>query len=226
VGKTTVAAAIALALARRGLPVTLTTTDPAAHIGEVLPDPPVGLTLARIDPHAETAAYQQRVMDDAGAGLDATARDLLAEDLRSPCTEEVAVFHAFARTVADAADRWVVIDTAPTGHSLLLLQSAYGFSTRTADDDRPAARLYRTLSDPDRTRIVLMTLPEATPVHEARALQDDLARTGLIPWVWLVNQALSATGTTHAVLRARADDEARWIAEAGLLSSRPPVVLP
>lgn len=226
VGKTTIAAAIALALARQGLPVTLTTTDPADHIDQVLADPPDNLTLSRIDPQAETAAYQQQVMADAGADLDAAARELLAEDLRSPCTEEVAVFHAFARTVAQAADRWVVIDTAPTGHSLLLLQSAYGLCAQATGDERPATALYRTLADPARTRIVLVTLPEATPVHEAGALQDDLARTGLAPWTWVVNQALSATRTTHPVLAARARSEDRWIDQAAARSARPPVVLP
>ena len=226
VGKTTVAAALALALARRGLPVTLTTTDPAAHVDQVLPDPPASLTVARIDPAAETTRYQEKVMDDAGAGLDAGARDLLAEDLRSPCTEEVAVFHAFARTVANATDHWVVIDTAPTGHTLLLLQSALGFTAQASPQDGPAANLYRTLADPSRTRIVLVTLPEATPVHEAAALQDDLARTGLAPWTWIVNQALSGTGTTDPVLAARAHAERRWIDEAADRSTRPPVVLP
>lgn len=226
VGKTTVAAVIALGLARRGLPVTLTTTDPAAHIDQALPDPPANLTLTRIDPIAETTGYRRQVMEDAGADLDAAARDLLAEDLRSPCTEEVAVFHAFARTVADATDRWAVIDTAPTGHTLLLLASAHGFTTHTTADERPAATLFRTLADPERTRIVLVTLPEATPVHEARSLQDDLARTGLAPWAWVVNQALSATGTTHHVLRARARAEDRWLAEVERASARPPVVLP
>jgi arsenite-transporting ATPase len=224
VGKTTMAAAIALGLATRGLPVTLTTTDPADHLGMILPDPPANLTVTGIDPHLETVAYQQQVMDDAGAQLDAGARDLLAEDLRSPCTEEVAVFYAFARTVADAADRWVVIDTAPTGHTLLLLQSAHGFADTAADG--PASRLYATLMDADRTRIVLVTLPESTPVHEAVALQDDLARTGLTPWTWVVNQALSTTGTTHPVLQARAHEESRWIAEAHAASARTPVVLP
>jgi arsenite-transporting ATPase len=230
VGKTTIAAAIALALADRGLPVTLTTTDPAAHVDNVLPDPPPNLATTRIDPAAETAAWTDHVLATAGARLDAAARNLLTEDLRSPCTEEVAVFHAFARTVADAADRFVVIDTAPTGHTLLLLESSQSFArqatARGARADDAATTLFASLADPGRTRIVLVALPEATPVHEALALQADLARSGLSPWTWVANSSLAATGTTDPVLRARAAEEARWLDEITDASPRRPAVVP
>jgi len=230
VGKTTIAAALALALADRGLPVTLTTTDPAAHVDDVLPDPPANLAITRIDPAAETAAWTEHVLATAGAGLDDGARDLLTEDLRSPCTEEVAVFHAFARTVADAAGRFVVVDTAPTGHTLLLLESSQSFArqatARGAQADDAATTLFASLADPSRTRIVLVALPEATPVHEALALQADLARSGLRPWTWVANSSLAATDTTDPVLRARAADEARWLAEITDASPRHPVIVP
>jgi arsenite-transporting ATPase len=230
VGKTTVAAAIALALAERGLPVTLTTTDPAAHVSSVLPDPPAGLEVTRLDPASETAAWTEHVLSTAGSGLDDAARDLLAEDLRSPCTEEVAVFHAFARTVADAAGRFVVIDTAPTGHTLLLLESSQSFarqaSARGDRADDPATSLFAALADERRTRIVLVALPEATPVHEAVALQDDLARSGLRPWTWVANSSLAAASPSDPVLRARAADEARWLLEMSAASPRRPVVVP
>ena len=229
VGKTTVAAAIALALADRGLPVSLTTTDPAAHVNDVLPDPPANLTITRIDPVAETAAYTAHVLAAVGAQLDAAALDLLTEDLRSPCTEEVAVFHAFARTIADAAGRYVVIDTAPTGHTLLLLDSSASFARQagtspTADPDSAPARLFGSLADPDHTRILLVALPEATPVHEAQELQADLARAGLTPYTWVANSALSATTTTDPVLLARAAQESRWLTEIARSSPRAPVV--
>ena len=231
VGKTTIAAAIALALADRGLPVSLTTTDPAAHVTDVLPDPPGNLTVTRIDPIAETEAYTAHVLATAGAQLEAAARDLLAEDLRSPCTEEVAVFHAFARTVADAAGRYVVIDTAPTGHTLLLLQSSASFARQAETSgqgrpDSPAATLFGSLSDTSRTRILLVALPEATPVHEAMDLQADLDRAGLVPWTWVVNSALSATTTTDPVLLARASEESRWLTEIAASSPRVPAVVP
>jgi len=231
VGKTTIAAAIALALADRGLPATLTTTDPAAHVDNALPDPPANLAVTRIDPEAETAAWTEHVLATAGAELDDSGRDLLTEDLRSPCTEEVAVFHAFARTVADAPGRFVVIDTAPTGHTLLLLESSQAFarqaaaSTREAPDEA-ATTLFASLADPERTRIILVALPEATPVHEAMDLQADLARSGLKPWTWVANTALSATATTDPVLRARAAQENRWLAEIVAASPRRPVVIP
>ncbi|RYV51319.1 arsenical pump-driving ATPase [Pengzhenrongella frigida] len=229
VGKTTVAAAIALALADRGLPVSLTTTDPAAHVNDVLPDPPSNLTITRIDPVAETVAYTAHVLGTAGSQLDPAALDLLTEDLRSPCTEEVAVFHAFARTIADSGDRYVVIDTAPTGHTLLLLQSSASFARQAeasarADVDSPAGRLFGSLSDPDHTRILLVALPEATPVHEAQELQADLARAGLAPYTWVANSALSATTTTDPVLLAHAAQESRWLAEIARSSPHSPVV--
>ena len=231
VGKTTIAAAIALALADRGLPVSLTTTDPAAHVHDVLSDPPANLTITRIDPVAETAAYTAHVLDTAGAQLDPAALDLLTEDLRSPCTEEVAVFHAFARTIADADGRYVVIDTAPTGHTLLLLESSQSFARQAQIGSEhgaasPAARLFGSLSDPAHTRILLVALPEATPVHEAQDLQADLERAGLTPYAWVVNSALSATSTKDPVLRARAAQEGRWLTEITRSSPRPPAVVP
>lgn len=230
VGKTTIAAAIAVALADRGLPVTLTTTDPAAHVTDVLPDPPANLVITRIDPEAETATWTQHVLATAGAGLDDGALDLLTEDLRSPCTEEVAVFHAFARTVAEAPGRYVVIDTAPTGHTLLLLESSQSFARQATNSsrgtqDEAATTLFASLADPERTRIILVALPEATPVHEAMDLQADLARSGLTPWTWVANMALSATATTDPVLRARAAQENRWLAEIVAASPRRPVVI-
>jgi arsenite-transporting ATPase len=231
VGKTTIAAAIALALADRGLPVTLTTTDPAGHVTDVLPDPPSNLVVTKIDPEAETAAWTEHVLATAGASLDHAALDLLSEDLRSPCTEEVAVFHAFARTVAGAAGRYVVIDTAPTGHTLLLLESSQTFARQAAAatveaPDEAATTLFASLADLERTRIVLVALPEATPVHEAVDLQADLARAGLKPWTWVVNTALSATATTDPVLRARAAQENRWVAEIAAASPRRPAIVP
>lgn len=231
VGKTTIAAAIALALAERGLPVWLTTTDPAAHVHDVVPDPPANLTITRIDPVAETARYTAHVLATAGARLEPAALDLLTEDLRSPCTEEVAVFHAFARTIAEAHDRYVVVDTAPTGHTLLLLESSETFARQAARSPQASgssapAQLFGSLSDPARTRILLVAQPEATPVHEALELQADLARAGLEPYTWVVNAALCATPTTDPVLRARAAHETRWLAEIGHASPRPPVVSP
>jgi arsenite-transporting ATPase len=229
VGKTTVAAAIAVALAARGHQVTLTTTDPAAHVADALPDPPRNLTVTRIDPAAETASYTEGVLATAGKDLDAEAYALLEEDLRSPCTEEVAVFQAFARTVAAAADRYVVIDTAPTGHTLLLLDSSRSFARQVAAQagalPEPAAQLLDTLTDAAHTRILLVTVPEATPVHEATRLQVDLARAGITPFGWVVNMSLAATATTDPILQARAGPERRWISEVSRLSGRPPTIL-
>lgn len=217
VGKTSVAAAVAFELAHRGHTVTLTTTDPASHVSGVLRGSLTGLTVTRIDPVEETRAYTDAVMLEAGRSLDARGRDLLAEDLRSPCTEEVAVFHAFARTLYATGDEFVVIDTAPTGHTLLLLDSSRSFARQMAsqsgDLPQAASALLDTLADPERTRILLVTLAEATPVHEAAQLMRDLARAGITPFSWVVNSSLAASGTKDPVLAARARAEVPYLGE-------------
>ncbi len=231
VGKTTVAASIALSIARQGVPVVLSTTDPAAHLTSVLGDVwalPPNLSVESINPAAATAAYTAEVLENAGAGLDSSARDVLIEDLRSPCTEEIAVFREFAATVARAQDGVVVLDTAPSGHTLLLLDAARSFqrevSRQSAEVPREVEALLDRLADPDFTRIVVVTLAEATPVHEAEDLQDDLLRAGIRPTAWVVNQSMLATGTTDPILAALAGNEARWIDEAARIGGRVAVV--
>jgi arsenite-transporting ATPase len=231
VGKTTVAAAVALALADRGHPVTLTTTDPAAHLVSTLGSADAaGLQVSRIDPVAETAAYTAEVLAGAGADLPADARAVLEEDLASPCTEEIAVFQAFARTVEQAQHGFVVLDTAPTGHTLLLLDAARSYS-RELDRQRGqlpdhVVHLLDRLADPASTFVLLVALAEATPVHEAARLQADLARTGITPTAWVLNQSLLAAAPTDPVLRARANEEAPHLAEVTAGLARQTVVLP
>lgn len=211
VGKTTLAAAIAVELARRGHPVHLSTTDPAAHLEHALSDDVEGLTVDRIDPTVETRRYAERVLATKGKGLDEEGRRLLREDLRSPCTEEVAVFHAFSKVVREAARGFVVLDTAPTGHTLLLLDQtgAYDREVRRNAGGLPGSittPLAR-LRDPAYTRIVIATLPETTPVLEAAALQTDLRRAGIEPSAWVVNRSLAAAAPTDPLLVARAQAE-------------------
>ncbi|MCZ8179071.1 MAG: arsenical pump-driving ATPase [Rhizobium sp.] len=209
VGKTTVAAAVAVGLASRGHTVHLTTTDPAAHLSFVVgADALPGLSVDRIDPAAETARYIEKIMATKGRDLDDDGKALLREDLASPCTEEVAVFHAFARVVGEARTSFVVIDTAPTGHTLLLLDATGAYHrqmTRHIAEDAPGRMVtpLMRLQDPAYTRVLLVTLPETTPVSEASALQDDLRRAGIEPYGWVVNKAMAITGTRDPLLRAR-----------------------
>jgi arsenite/tail-anchored protein-transporting ATPase len=224
VGKTTLAAVIARCLARDGHPVHLTTTDPAAHVASLAGSDLPALTVTRIDPKAETAAYAAEVLATVGADLDEEGRALLQEDLRSPCTEEIAVFRAFARVVAEGEKEFVVIDTAPTGHTLLLLDATETYHrevTRSLSEIPEAVRrLLPRLRDPDYTSILLLTLPEATPVHEAAALQADLRRAQIEPYAWVVNQSLSPHAPSDPVLSARKRQEARYLDEVRSLSSR------
>ncbi len=217
VGKTSVAAAIAVELARRGHPVSLSTTDPAAHVSWFIDDAPAGLKVGRIDAESETSAYRAEVMGEVGTKLDEQGRALLTEDLRSPCTEEVAVFRTFARTVAEGKNGFVVLDTAPTGHTILLLDAAEAYHRevlrQSSNMPESVRELLPRLRDPDFTRILLVTLPEATPVHEAARLQSDLARAEIRPFGWVINQSLAPVTTADSILRSRQANEHGYIAE-------------
>jgi arsenite-transporting ATPase len=218
VGKTTVAAAIAVALAERGFDVHLSTTDPAAHVAAALAmDELPGLTVGRIDPVSETSKYTNEVMQQAGGNLDAEGKALLEEDLRSPCTEEIAVFRAFANTVAEGTDRFVVLDTAPTGHTILLLDSALAYHrevTRQSNQmPESVENLLPRLRDPNFTRVLVITLPEATPVHEAAKLQQDLQRADITPFAWVINQSLVPLDVSDQTLRQRQQHEWPFIHE-------------
>jgi arsenite-transporting ATPase len=228
VGKTTIAAAIATELVRRGHQVHLSTTDPAAHIA-VAAGQLEGLHISRIDPQAETRSYVEQVLATAGRDLDAKARALLEEDLRSPCTEEIAVFRAFARTVAQGRDAVVVLDTAPTGHTLLLLDATESYhreiARKASDMPEEVRELLPRLRDADFTRVLVVTLPEATPVHEAAALQVDLRRAAIEPFAWVVNQSFAGSGSRDPLLVARGNGEIQFIREVtGQLSKRTALV--
>ncbi|MBI3131789.1 MAG: arsenical pump-driving ATPase [Acidobacteria bacterium] len=218
VGKTSVARRLARDLSAAGRRVHLTTTDPAG--GNDLPhagDTTSRLTISRIDPEAETAAYTEEVIDQAGRDLDPAGRALLEEDLRSPCTAEIAVFRAFAKEVARGLEGFVVIDTAPTGHTLLLLDAAEAYHrevSRTAQELPEEVRtLLPRLRDPRFTKVILVALPEATPVHEAKGLEQDLRRAGIQPFAWILNQSLSPLRLTDPILQARAQAERTYLQE-------------
>lgn len=217
VGKTTVAAAVAVALADRGFQVHLSTTDPAAHLAGTLDGDVPNLKVFRIDPKAETAAYSAEVLATAGKDLDEQGRAMLEEDLRSPCTEEIAVFRAFAEAVARGEGGFVVLDTAPTGHTILLLDSALAYHrevTRQASSMPEAVEhLLPRLRDPDFTRVLIITLPEATPVHEAAKLQQDLKRAEIDPFAWVINQSLAPLPVTDPILVSRKQNESRFLTE-------------
>ena len=218
VGKTTVAAAVAVSLAQRGFTVHLSTTDPAAHItAAVAGESFANLSVSRIDPVVEAAKYSGEVMANAGGALDERGKLLLAEDLRSPCTEEIAVFRAFAEAVAAGSNGFVVLDTAPTGHTVLLLDSALAYhrevTRQSSHIPEAVQQLLPRLRDPDFTRVLIVTLPEATPVHEAASLQRDLRRAGIEPYAWVINQSLSPLSITDPLLKERRLHEQQYVRE-------------
>jgi arsenite-transporting ATPase len=211
VGKTTVAAAVAVSLAKRGVPVHLTTTDPAQHIWETLQSEVAGLRVSYIDPKREVRQYRERMLESARTTLSAEKLALFEEELKSPCYEEVAVFQAFSRIVISARKDLVVVDTAPTGHTLLLLDTAGAYHRQLTQQTTGSRGRIRTplmmLQDPNYTKVLIVALPETTPILEASALQDDLRRAQIEPFAWIINGSLAAALPRDPVLRARAAAE-------------------
>ena len=219
VGKTLTAAAIAVLLAEQGFPVHLTTTDPAAHIRgflSQLAEIPATLTVDRINPKEETQRYIDKIVQQKGKNLDEEGIKLLLEDLKSPCTEEVAVFHAFSKAISESRRKFVVMDTAPTGHTLLLLDTAGSYHRdimRNMSAQHGKIRTpYMALQDREHAKVLLVSLPETTPMQEAAALQEDLKRAGIAPYAWIINQSLSmVSGLTDPLLKSRAAAESEII---------------
>ncbi len=230
VGKTTLAAAIAAELAHRGLPVHLTTSDPAAHLSETLSGALDNLTVSRIDPRIETERYRQHILATKGARLDAEGRALLDEDLRSPCTEEIAVFQAFSHIIREAGRKFVVMDTAPTGHTLLLLDATGAYHREIARQMADTGLHYTTpmmqLQDHRQTKVLIVTLAETTPMLEAANLQADLRRAGIEPWAWIINNSIAAAAPNSLLLRQRASHELREIDAVATRHARRYAVVP
>jgi len=215
VGKTIVAASIATMLAHRGHRVLLTTTDPAAHVKDFinqLDELPENLTVERIDPKVETKIYTDKIYEQKSKNLNEEAKKLLAEDLKSPCNEEVAVFNAFSKAINKAKRQFVVMDTAPTGHTLLLLDTTGKYhkeilKSTSMSPDRISTP-YMALQDANFAKILLIALPETTPMREAEALQKDLKRAGIVPYGWVINQSLSVLkNIKDPLLKKRAVNE-------------------
>ncbi len=223
VGKTTLAAAIAVALAQRNHAVHLSTSDPAAHLTDMVAGDLPHLTVSRIDPELETERYRQHILASAGQGLDEAGRAVLEEDLRSPCTEEIAVFQAFSKIINQAQQQFVVMDTAPTGHTLLLLDATGSYHREMARQTRASDAVQTPmtlLQNSEYTKVIIATVAETTPVLEAIELQKDLNRAGIKPWAWVVNQSLVGEALHSPLLMQRASQEQQLFTQIALQSHR------
>jgi arsenite-transporting ATPase len=221
VGKTTIAAAIALGLAKKGKKIHLTTTDPAAHLKFVV-DEASGITLSNIDEKEELEKYREEVLNKARETMSDDDIAYVEEDLRSPCTQEIAVFRAFAKIVERSENEIVVIDTAPTGHTLLLLDSteSYNKEIQRSQGDIPESvkKLLPKLKNESETEVIIVTLAETTPVYEAMRLEKDLSRAGILSNWWIINSSFYATNTTNSILQAKASNEIQWINKVNEIS--------
>ena len=227
VGKTSMSCVVASALADHGKRVLLISTDPASNLDEVLetrlsghPTPVAGapgLWAMNIDPIQAAAEYRDRIVGPYRGVLPDDAVQSMEEQLSGACTVEIAVFQAFARAVSQGKDRFMVLDTAPTGHTLLLLDATDSYHREVAKNsegvDQAVKDLLPHLRDPEFTKILLITLPEATPVHEAERLHEDLMRAQIQPFAWVINQSFALSGTRDALLAARGIHELKYIDE-------------
>jgi len=230
VGKTTVAIDVARKLAHQGHSVYLATTDPADHVTSQFDQVPDNLTVEAIDPKKETERHVAHVLATTGADLDDEARALLEEELRSPCIEEIAVFTAFAKAVAKGAEQFVVLDTAPTGHTLLLLDTTEAYhrevSRNASDVSDDVRELLPRLRDPSFTKVLVVTLPEATPVHEAAFLQEDLRRAEIEPWAWIINRSFHGLSSSDPLLIAKQRHELPYLREVLSELSQRAILIP
>ena len=232
VGKTTIASVLAVGLVEKGHRVHLTTTDPAAHLDYQFHRDHLNqnLTISSINPKVEVEKYKADVIAKSGKDLDEAGLAYLKEDLESPCTEEIAVFQAFAEVVAKSENEIVVIDTAPTGHTLLLLDASQSYSKEiersTGEVSESARKLLPQIRNPKDTSVVIITLAEATPVLEASRLQDDLRRANINPKWWVINQSLSATNTNDPILKGKAMAEKEWIQEVNENKAEKTAIIP
>ncbi|MDX4036220.1 arsenical pump-driving ATPase [Aliarcobacter skirrowii] len=217
VGKTTIASDIALSLAKRGHKVILSTTDPASHL-EYVSKTNENLTIEKIDPKIETQKHVNEVIAQNEGKISPEDMALLKEELTTPCIEEIAVFKAFAKIVDKAKDSYVVLDTAPTGHTLLLLDASQAYHKEILKNQNDAMEkelleLLPRIKDEKYTKILLVTLPEATPTHEAKDLQEDLKRAGIKPYAWIVNRSFALTNSSNNLLCQKALNEIKYINE-------------
>ena len=221
VGKTTVAAAIALGLRRKGQKVRLATTDPADHLNLVM-GRENGISISHIDEKGELKKYQEEVLTKARLTMSEDDLEYVKEDLRSPCTQEIAIFRAFAEIVAKGGEETVVLDTAPTGHTILLLESTQSYNRQIeqsgGDVSEAEKELLPRLKNPNDTEVIIVTLAETTPFYEAQRLSDDLKRAGLAVKWWVINASYSMADTQSEFLTAKAANESQWIQKVNEIS--------
>jgi arsenite-transporting ATPase len=200
VGKTVTACTLAVKMAEKGKTL-LFTTDPAAHIGQVLETEvnhiPVniagGLWAVNIDQKTAVEEYRRKIMDDARtSGYNDELLASLEEELESPCTEEIAIFEQFANLLNEPGWDYFVLDTAPTGHTLRLLELPFEYKKQldmklkgntTATDNSQAntkiEALIKRLKNPEQASFLLVAYPEFTPIHESHRAMKDLERVGI-----------------------------------------------
>jgi arsenite-transporting ATPase len=203
VGKTSMACITAVETARKGYKTLLMTTDPASHIGEVLSvrvgddiskvDGVENLYAVKIDQKKATEEYKNSILLDANEKFDENTVKAMEEELNSPCTEEMAAFQKFIEYVNLEDFEVIVFDTAPTGHTLRLLelpmdwskqiQLKAGQSAEITEEDKKQKELFdkviRMMKDKEMTTFAFVMYPEKTPIVEAYRASKELETVGI-----------------------------------------------
>jgi arsenite-transporting ATPase len=251
VGKTVASCTTAVWLARQGYRTLLLTTDPAAHLGDVLgvpvgdtPAPVPGvpnLWAAKIDPKVAAEAYKARILEDARRrGRPPEALSVMAEELDSPCTEEMAAFDRFIDYASQKDWPVIVFDTAPTGHTLRLLELPVDWSQQldikifasvdsSAADDVAKARFGEVIAmmrDPERSTFAFVMYPEATPILEAGRAVDELRTVGIEPGLVVANMVIPEGQATTPFTQARRAMQVKYLAEMTTRFPVPVVQIP
>jgi len=251
VGKTVASCITAVWLARRGYRTLLLTTDPAAHLDDVL-GAPVGnmpaeldgqpnLWAVKIDPKAAAETYKARILNDARqCGRPETALKVMAEELDSPCTEEMAAFDQFIDYASQSDWDAVVFDTAPTGHTLRLLELPLDWSqqldvkvfasveTAAADDvaKRHFAQVIEMMRDPAQSTFAFVLYPEVTPILEAWRASQELATVGVPTGLVVANQVIPPEQATTPFAHARRAMHAKYLGVIAERFSAPMLQIP
>jgi arsenite-transporting ATPase len=234
VGKTSISCITALYIAQKGVKTLLVTTDPAAHIGEVL-DVKIGsrpekitdnLFAVMVNQQEAFKEYKEKVLSEARGKYSEDMLATMEEELNSPCTEEMAAFDKFIQYIEGRDYEVVVFDTAPTGHTLRLLDLPFDYAKQvemmssaaeSIENKETAQHRFRdiisTLRDKDMTVFSLVLYPESTPIMESYRAMLDLKEAGIETQLVIANMVLPEKVCSNNFFKNRRQMQLKYLQE-------------